>query len=166
MATIDSSRLTLEAIRLQNGYARAIDTCDWDLFRTLFTPDIVAQYIDRLYYESMDAWLEFFIPFHDDCLWTQHIMTNHFAAVDEHGPWASCYGDVQWIMKDQPDAINRSVVMFRDRLVEHDGNWVIARRSLEHLSNRPEAPIPEGTTFPNSVRSLADNPIGKLSGRW
>ena len=38
------STVAVEAMRLQNGYALAIDARDWELFRTVFTPDVQADY--------------------------------------------------------------------------------------------------------------------------
>ena len=66
MPATDLSRIALEAMRLQNGYALAIDARDWDLFRTVFTPDVQADYPHRTF-DGMEAWLENFVPFHDTC---------------------------------------------------------------------------------------------------
>ena len=70
----DLSRVAVEATRLQNGYALAIDARDWDSFRTLFTPDVFARYPNSDYH-GIDDWLKFFIPFHDECAWTLHVLT-------------------------------------------------------------------------------------------
>ncbi|WP_433630323.1 nuclear transport factor 2 family protein [Nocardia sp. CA-120079] len=73
MTSSELAGIAIEAMRLQNAYARAIDTRDWDLFRTLFTPDVVAEY-PGMPFSGMAHWLEFFVPFHDDCTWIQHAM--------------------------------------------------------------------------------------------
>ena len=75
MPASDLSRVAVEAMRLQNGYALAIDARDWELFRTVFTPDVRADYPHSTF-EGMEAWLENFIPFHDTCAWTVHEITN------------------------------------------------------------------------------------------
>src|SRR5689334_6934734 len=143
--------VAIEAMRLQNGYARAIDTRDWDYFRTLFSADVVAIYpqMDRL--EGMDAWLAVFIPFHDTCSWIQHVMTTDVVGEDAGSIWAVCYGEVQWIYKDRPNMVQRSRTLYRDRLQELDGRGVIARRQCGLLLNQPDVAIPEGLSFLDSV---------------
>ncbi len=64
MPASDLSRVALEAMRLQNGYALAIDARDWELFRTVFTPDVRADYPHGVF-NGMEDWLGNFIPFHD-----------------------------------------------------------------------------------------------------
>jgi len=150
------STVAVEAMRLQNGYALAIDARDWELFQTLFTPDVQADYPHAVF-DGMAAWLGNFIPFHDTCAWTVHEITNHVVGRDSQGIWAACYGWVRWTMKDSPGYINRSEVLFRDRLRQDgDGTWRIARRKLRQLSAHHQAPIPEGYTLLESVLDLAD----------
>ncbi|GLY38968.1 hypothetical protein Amsp01_049920 [Amycolatopsis sp. NBRC 101858] len=145
--------VALAALRLQNGYALAIDTRDWDYFRTLFTPDVLACYPNRDYH-GLDDWLGDFVPFHDRCGWTAHVMTNHVVGGDDGGIWATCYGQVQWTHADQPGHISRTTALYRDRLV-HDGDgWRIAQRRLDLLLREPETPIPPSVSLPNSVEKL------------
>ena len=80
----DLSLVAVEAMRLQNGYALAIDARDWELFRTVFTPDVRADYPHGVF-EGMEDWLGNFIPFHDTCAWTVHEITNHVVGVGRRG---------------------------------------------------------------------------------
>ncbi|MEV6338579.1 nuclear transport factor 2 family protein [Nocardia vinacea] len=155
MTSSELDDIAIEAMRLQNGYARAIDTRDWDLFRALFTPDVVAEY-PGMPFSGIEHWLEFFVPFHDDCTWILHAMTNHVVGMDADGVWGTCYGFVEWTMRDRPKLINRSRTLYRDRLIQQNGSWVIARRKCDLLMNQADAPIPDGITYPNSVLDLAD----------
>jgi hypothetical protein len=155
MPTTDLSQVAVESIRLQNGYALAVDTRDWDYFRTLFTPDVQAFYPNSAY-DGMADWLASFIPFHAECTWTSHVMTNHVVGEDEGGIWGTCYGWVQWTHQDAPGRINRATVLFRDRLHNDGGEWRIARRKLDLLMHEPPATIPVGVTLPNSILDLAD----------
>jgi hypothetical protein len=157
----DLSKVAVEAMRLQNGYALAIDARDWDLFRTVFTPDVVADYPHGTF-DGLDDWLGNFIPFHDTCAWTVHEITNHVVGEDSRGVWGTCYGWIRWTMKDKPGRINRAEVLFRDRL-RADGmdgtdgaGWRIARRKLRMLSSQPDAPIADGYNLMQSVLDLAD----------
>jgi hypothetical protein len=151
----DLSRVAVEAMRLQNGYALAIDARDWELFRTVFTPDVRADYPHGVF-EGVEGWLGNFIPFHDTCAWTVHEITNHVVGSDGQGVWATCYGWIRWTMKDNPGYINRAEVLFRDRLRSDGGTWRIARRTLRMLSSQPAAPVPAGYTLVQSVLDLAD----------
>jgi hypothetical protein len=155
MPTSELSRIAVEAMRLQNGYALAIDTRDWELFQTLFTPDVQADYPHSAF-DGMTAWLENFIPFHDTCGWTLHEMTNHVVGQDSQGMWASCYGWIRWTAKDNPGRINRDEVLYQDRLRQDGETWRIARRRLRLLSSKPRAPITDGYTLVQSVLDLAD----------
>jgi hypothetical protein len=155
MPATDLSRVAVAAMRLQNGYALAIDARDWELFRTVFTADVQADY-PHATFNGMEAWLENFIPFHDTCAWTVHEITNHVVGADSQGIWGACYGWVRWTMKDNPGHINRAEVLFRDRLREDDGEWRIARRTLRMLSSQPQSLLPDGYTLVQSVHDLSD----------
>lgn len=153
MSLTETRNTALQALRLQNGYAHAIDTRDWEHFRTVFVDDIVADYPNQVY-TSMDEWLDHFIPFHDGCAWTQHAMTNHMVGVDSEGVWATCLGFVEWIVADQPDTLNRARAFYRDRLVDRDGEWIIARRRLDLIKTERSTPIPADAEFPISILGL------------
>jgi hypothetical protein len=155
MPASDLSRVAVEAMRLQNGYALAIDARDWELFRTVFTADVRADSPHGVF-EGVEDWLGNFIPFHDTCAWTVHEITNHVVGEDSQGIWGTCYGWVRWTMKESPGYINRAEVLFRDRLSDGDGTWRIARRTLRMLSGWQQAPLPAGYTVMESVLGLAD----------
>jgi len=63
---------------------------------------------------------------------------------------------VQWVHQDQPGHLNRAAVLYRDRLVNQGGEWLISRRKLDLLMQESSAPLPAGVTLPNSVLDLAD----------
>jgi hypothetical protein len=155
MPTSELSQVALEAMRLQNGYALSIDARDWDYFKTLFTPDVLAIY-PHSKFNGMEEWLGDFIPFHDTCAWTMHVMTNHVTREDSQGYWATCYGWVQWTMHGKLGLINRAEVLFRDRLSNEGGTWRIARRKLDLLSVQADSPLAPGVTLPHSIGDLAD----------
>jgi ketosteroid isomerase-like protein len=142
-------------MRLQNGYALAVDTRDWDYFATLFTPDVLAFYPGSEY-RGMDDWLASFVPFHAGCGWTLHMMANHVVGEDGDGIWGTCYGWIQWTRDDDPGRINRASVLYRDRLRNDGGTWRIVRRKLDLLAHQPAAPLPAGATLPRSVLDLSD----------
>lgn len=151
----DLSGVFVDAMRLQNGYALAIDTRDWDHFATLFTPGVIARYPNAEYH-GLEEWLAAFVPFHDECEWTSHVMTNHVVGEDSDGIWAACYGWVQWTHQDSPGRISRTATLYRDRLEQVDGTWRIARRRLDQLLREPAVPIPPTVSLPSSVLDLSD----------
>lgn len=154
---VTKAALTEAAIagaQLQNAYALAVDTRDWAYFATLFTPEVLATYPNREY-DGMDDWLSHFIPFHDECTWTLHVMSNNVVGADDHGLWAACHGAVQWCHSSQPGEINRASVHFRDRLVNQDGRWLIGRRRLDLLMIESDQ-LPSRVSLPNSLPELVD----------
>lgn len=132
--TFNRSTLMLELQRLQNGYAHAIDVRDWDYFRTLFAPDVVADYPNRRYL-GIDEWLDDFIPFHADCTWTNHSISTHVAGVDAVGAWGTCHGHIIWEHGREPGILHRVRVLYLDRVRRVGGNWVIAERTLRVVLN-------------------------------
>jgi hypothetical protein len=143
------------AMQLQNRYALAIDTRAWEMFASLFTPDVVATYPNATF-EGIAAWMEFFVPFHDTCLWTQHSMTTHVAGEDDRGAWATCYGSVRWIEEGQPDVIQHAEGLYRDRLVQGPSGWQIASRNLDLLLVDSSPANADGVMLPNSVRQVIE----------
>ncbi|MET0663687.1 MAG: nuclear transport factor 2 family protein [Ilumatobacteraceae bacterium] len=152
---VDLHLVAVEARLLQNAYAHAIDTRDWELFRTVFAPDVVADYPQRRY-AGMTEWLDEFVPFHDACSWTLHVMSNHLVGRDASGVWASCYGDVRWQMNTSADRYSHALGVYQDRLALVDGAWVVAHRTFRMVMYRPNIPMPDGMTMPTSVRALME----------
>lgn len=148
------TEVALAAWQLQNTYAHAIDTRDWELFRSAFAPDVTV-HTDRGVIEGMDAWLEYFIPFHDDCEWTLHTMTNHRVSDGPDGVRATCYGDIRWTHRAQPDTFKRAASLYQDVLTDVDGSWRISQRSFKVLLTETLSPMPAGLTLWNSVLDLA-----------
>ncbi len=153
---VDTRLVAIDARLLQNTYAHAIDARNWDLFRTVFAADVVADY-PRRRYESIAEWLDDFVPFHDACSWTFHVMSNHLVGHDADGVWASCYGDVRWQLKASADRYNHALGMYQDRLAVVDGTWVIACRRFRMVMVRPDVPVPDGMTLPTSVEALTND---------
>jgi hypothetical protein len=100
---------------------------------------VVAHYPNGAFH-GIDDWLALFIPLHDGYAWTVHSMTTHVVGEDDGGVWATCYGFVAGTQRDAPDRLNRATVLYRDRLVEQDRAWLIARRTLDILMSEHGAP--------------------------
>lgn len=145
--------IALVARELQNTYAHAIDTRDWGLFRSVFTPDVQVR-TDHGTIDGIDAWLDYFIPFHDECGWTLHVMTNHRASEDPDGVRATCYGDIRWTHRSHPDTFKRAASLYQDVLTRVDGSWRISERRFSVLVTETVSPIPDHLTLWTSVLDL------------
>lgn len=157
-----STDALVRARALQNEYAFAIDTRDWGRFERLFAPDVSAVY-PHATYAGISEWVEAFAAMHDQFGWTRHEMTNHIAGLDEHGLWAACYGFIEWVSHDASDRISTTRALYRDRLREDEGEWVIARRELVLLSSHPRRPRPEGMQLIHTLEHL-DPTVRRAAG--
>ena len=63
-------------------YATAIDTRDWALLRSCFTPDVVADYTDIGSWDGADPLLDFMVEAHAGLSASQHRMSNFVIEVD------------------------------------------------------------------------------------
>ncbi len=78
-ALLDAQRLSdqLEISALLNRYARAVDTKDWDLYRSVFTDDAVLDYSSAgIPVGSRDQIAEMFSQAFTTVPWTMHYITN------------------------------------------------------------------------------------------
>lgn len=148
--TVGRTDVVLAAWHLQNTYAHAIDTRDWELFRSAFTPGVQV-HTDHGSFDGLDAWLDFFIPFHDECGWTLHVMTNHHVTERPDNVRATCYGDIRWTHRAQPDTFKRATSLYQDTLSEIDGSWRISERRFDVLLTETINPVPAHLTLWTSV---------------
>lgn len=152
----DSHQMMLTGMGLQNDYAHAVDARDWALFSGLFAANVTARYPHRTY-RGVAKWVEDFEPFHAACTWTMHQMSNHRVGEDGDGWWASCYGQIQWVRaKDRAGTINRSRVIYRDRLARGEAGWVITHRRLDLLAYEAEVPRPVGLVLNAAIHERSD----------
>jgi SnoaL-like domain len=66
-------------------YATGIDQRDWDLFRTCWTPDVVADYGEIGQFNGVDALTDFMFAAHDGMGPTHHRLTNFAVDIDTTG---------------------------------------------------------------------------------
>ena len=82
---MDSRRVSdeLEIVALLNTYARAVDTKDWELYRSVFTADAHIDYSAGVFVGSLDDALEFFRgDFSALVTMSMHYITNIEAEID------------------------------------------------------------------------------------
>jgi ketosteroid isomerase-like protein len=82
---MDPQRISdeLEIAALLNSYARAVDTKDWDLYRSLFTDDAHIDYSADVFVGSLDEAIEFFSgQFSAMVAMSMHYITNIESDID------------------------------------------------------------------------------------
>jgi hypothetical protein len=73
----------LEIAALLNRYARAVDTKDWQLYRSVFTDDANIDYSANIFQGSLDEAIAFFSgPFSELVTMSMHYITNIEAEID------------------------------------------------------------------------------------
>lgn len=114
-------------------YATGIDQRNWDLFRTCWTSDVVADYGDIGQFSGIDALTDFMFASHNGMGSTHHRLTNFDIVINEGGGRADvrCYvhavliavpGDAStWI-----DALGH----YDDVFVRTADGWRISHRNV------------------------------------
>lgn len=116
---------------LLDAYAQAIDTRDWTLFRTLFTPDAVLDYTHeggvRGSVEEAVAWLE---PSLAPFAMIQHMVVNRQVDIDGDTASARAYVFSPLGLPDGDGALTLvlSGGRYEDRLRRTPGGWRFASR--------------------------------------
>jgi len=111
-------------------YARAVDTRDWDLFRTCFTADVVADYGDLGWWNNIETLKSFMIEAHMGMGPTQHRLTNFHIELDGKSANAVTYVHAVTVLASGPDDWFDTVGTYEDHLVCQSGSWQIARRTF------------------------------------
>jgi 3-phenylpropionate/cinnamic acid dioxygenase small subunit len=106
-------------------YATAIDTRDWELFRTCFTDDVDADYGDIGHWHGVDEITEWMRVTHEPCRHTLHRITN--VAVEEDGGRATARAYVDALVLFGDGGV-RAAGFYDDELVLQADGWKIARR--------------------------------------
>lgn len=110
-------------------YATGIDRKDWDLFRTVFTPDCRLDYGEIGSWDNVEAVTEFMDVVHAGAGYTLHRITNPVIDLDGDRATARCYVDV-WVMAaDNASGVNGSG-FYDDEIVRTSDGWRIARRTF------------------------------------
>jgi 3-phenylpropionate/cinnamic acid dioxygenase small subunit len=114
-------------------YAMALDSHDWELLRTCFLPDAVADYGAL---EGRNEGIEEIIAACHRALGgldsSQHLIGNAVVQVDGDTATATCYLHAQHYLVSG-SGVNTFVVggTYRDRLVRTPDGWRIEHRALE-----------------------------------
>src|SRR3954471_3873877 len=122
----DRDQITAVLVR----YATGIDSRDWPLFRTCFTPDVHADYGDIGVWDGVDAITEYMATVHADMPATNHMLSN--VTIDLDGDRASTVTYVHAVLllsRDPQHAVD-AVGTYRDEFVRTDDGWRIRERTF------------------------------------
>ena len=109
-------------------YASGIDRRDWELLRSCFTDDCVADYGEIGAWSSGDEITEWMRQTHEPCGYTLHRITN--VAVSANGDRAAAarsYVDAIVMMGDNIHGAH-AVGFYVDEFVNTDDGWKFSRR--------------------------------------
>ena len=124
----------VEAIQdLLVRYATAIDTRDWELFRTCFSEDAATDYGDVGSWTDLDGITAFMEKVHEPFGDTNHMLSNFVVEVDGDRAEATSYVHVVLALKGSDGGWVDSVGRYEDTLVRTPSGWRIAKRRT-HLT--------------------------------
>jgi ketosteroid isomerase-like protein len=122
-----ADRLDITAVL--NRYAIAIDARDWDLFRTVFTEDVVADYGAHGRWDGIDHFVEVWEPIHRRWVSTQHIITNHHIELDGDRARTRSYVNALLVAAGTPGGDSATIRgYYDDELVRQADGWRIQHR--------------------------------------
>ena len=115
-----------------NRYAHALDGRDWDLLRTCFTEDAVADYLELGgVNEGREAIVDLCSGVLTGLDASQHLIGSPSAQVDGDTATATCYLQAQHVYKGAPGGDHYLVGgTYVDRFVRTNEGWRIKHRTL------------------------------------
>jgi 3-phenylpropionate/cinnamic acid dioxygenase small subunit len=118
-------------------YATGIDRRDWDLFRSCFASDCLAEYEGIGTWESADGITDFMVTAHAGMGPTMHRISNIAIDVDVDGDRAVARSYVDGIlMAADGDSGFNPVGFYDDELVRMPDGWRIAHRTFTMVTFR------------------------------
>lgn len=112
-------------------YATALDTRDWQLLRTCFTPDAVTHYGPGPALEGYDAFERVSREWMPAQVRSQHLIANVAVEVDGDVASSSCYVRADHVHEELPGEHLEFVGRYLDELVRTGEGWRIRHRRFE-----------------------------------
>lgn len=124
-------------------YATGIDTRDWTVFRSCFTPDVHADYGDVGVWTDRDAIADFMAATHKDMVATKHMISNIATDLDGDDAAVTSYVHAVLVLSEQPFQWVDAVGHYVDAFVRTGDGWRIRARTYRMtrlLTSEPPAP--------------------------
>jgi ketosteroid isomerase-like protein len=127
-----------EIVDVMTAYTTALDTKDWDLLASSFTPDGDANFGNLAGVGALDspqAIVELCRGALQDLQATQHLQGNFVVEVDGNTARSSCYLQANHFLEGAPGG-SMFVVWgkYRDQFVRTGDGWKIKHRNLDTIS--------------------------------
>jgi 3-phenylpropionate/cinnamic acid dioxygenase small subunit len=120
-----------EITKLCYRYATALDSRDWELLRSCFLPEAVAEYEGLESCEGYEAIEELCRGALARLTRSQHLIGNVYPLVDGKEATSECYLQAQHVRAGAPGGDTFIVAgRYSDELVRTEEGWRIARRRL------------------------------------
>ena len=127
-----------EIVDVMNAYTTALDTRDWALLESCFTPDGDADFGNLAgvgVLDSPQALVDLCRSALQDLQATQHLQGNFVVDVDGDTAQASCYIQANHFLDGAPGGNVFSVwAKYRDRFVRTGDGWKIKHRNLDTIA--------------------------------
>jgi 3-phenylpropionate/cinnamic acid dioxygenase small subunit len=118
--------------RLCYRYAAALDDRDWELLRSCFVPDAVAEYEGMERCEGYESIRDLCRTALTPLTRSHHLIGNVYPVVDGDRGTAQCYLQAQHVKAGTPGGDTFVIAgRYSDELVRTPEGWRIARRRLE-----------------------------------
>ncbi len=121
-------------------YATGIDRRDWELFRTCFTEDCLADYGDIGLWHGAGSITDWMRESHARCGHTLHRISNEVVTANDDGVSSLSYVDALVMGPDNTSGTQASGY-YDDVLVVRSGAWQIARRRFTLVCIQSVVPL-------------------------
>lgn len=136
MVTDDDRAARQDIAEVLVRYATGIDRRDWDLFRSCFTDDVLAEYEGIATWNGVEEITDSMVRSHADMGHTMHRISNIAVTVDGNTAEARSYVDAVLMSADGTTGLNPHG-FYDDSLVRTDDGWRIAHRRFTMVHFRP-----------------------------
>jgi SnoaL-like domain len=120
-----------EIIDLSTRYCTALDTRDWDLLRSCFTPGSTADFGPWGHAEGVEAIVAAARPVMEGMDATQHLVANHTVAIDGDRASMRCVLVAEHLLVGSAaGTVSTTRGVYEDSLVRSELGWRIAHRTL------------------------------------
>lgn len=156
-------------IETLNRYAAALDSHSWDLFDTVFTPDVEADYPGTLHWHDLASFKAEFSVYHEALANHQHLMANHQVLVRGDRANSFVYGLFRLVERaadGEGAGVREGCSWYDDELVRTPAGWRIAKRTARVFWMGGMAPVrtvSEGV--PMNIGAMGSLPAEVKAGR-
>lgn len=133
-ADLQADKLAIAEVLVR--YATGIDRRDWDLFRTCFTADVVAEYQDIATWTDVETMTEWMVGAHAEMGHTMHRVSNIAVEVAGDSATARAYVDAVLMTVDGKSGL-QALGLYDDELVRTPAGWRISHRRFTSVHMRP-----------------------------